>query len=104
VTVRAGRRLACPRPVRPGEVVDFYASGLGPTEPAAAPGAVIGSPLPLAALPEVRIGGQPAEVKYGGLVYAGVYQLNVQLPAGLSPGDTPLRLEGASREAVLEIR
>jgi uncharacterized protein (TIGR03437 family) len=55
-------------------------------------------------LPALRIGGHPAEVKYGGFVSAGVYQLNVEVPAGLPSGDVPLSLSGAAREAVLEIR
>jgi uncharacterized protein (TIGR03437 family) len=104
VTLRDGRPLACPRPVRPGEVVELYVSGLGPTEPVAAPGTVIRSPLRLPALPEVRIGGRTADVEYGALIEAGLYQLNVRVPAALTSGDAPLSLAGAARDAVLEIR
>jgi uncharacterized protein (TIGR03437 family) len=36
----------------------------------------------------VTIGGQPAVVQFAGLTpgYASLYQVNVQIPAGVSPG------------------
>jgi uncharacterized protein (TIGR03437 family) len=36
----------------------------------------------------VVIGGQPAPVQYAGLTpgYAGLYQVNVQIPSGVTPG------------------
>jgi uncharacterized protein (TIGR03437 family) len=101
---RDGRMLACGRPVRAGEIVDLYASGLGPTDPPAPAGMAVRHPLPLASVPEVRIGGQPADVEYAGLVSPGVYQLNVRIPSGLPPGDAPVRLAGAARDAALEVR
>jgi uncharacterized protein (TIGR03437 family) len=41
----------------------------------------------LATLPQITIGGVAASVEYAGLVGAGLYQLNVTVPASLSSGD-----------------
>jgi uncharacterized protein (TIGR03437 family) len=48
--------------------------------------------FPLAALPQVTIGGAAATVSFAGVVAgaAGVYQINVQVPAGAANGDLPL--------------
>ncbi len=37
----------------------------------------------------VTIGGQPAAVSFAGLApgFVGVYQVNAQVPAGITPGD-----------------
>jgi uncharacterized protein (TIGR03437 family) len=43
----------------------------------------------LAALPTVTIGGVAAQVTFGGLVGPGLYQINVVVPAGITPGTTP---------------
>jgi uncharacterized protein (TIGR03437 family) len=70
------------------EVVSFW-TGLGRTDPwlqAGLPAPV--SPLARSAQPELRIGGQPATVTFAGLApgFAGLYQVNVVVPAGLKPG------------------
>ena len=38
----------------------------------------------------VTVGGREAAVQYAGSTIAGVYQVNVQLPADLASGDQPL--------------
>jgi len=86
----------------PGEVVVIYATGLGVSNPAYEPGA-----LPPVATPvtnvTVSIDGTPvapSAIQYVGVtpLLAGVYQLNLQLPAGLTPGDHTITLSvnGAS--------
>jgi len=47
------------------------------------------------------IGGLPATVNFSGVApgYAGLYQLDVQIPAGVSPGsDVPLTISVAGSE------
>ena len=76
--------------VRGGQLVYLYATGLGPVENAPVAGAA--SPRsPLARtrqLPEVTLGGVPCEVQFAGLApdFAGLYQLNLRLPAGAPRG------------------
>jgi len=64
---------------------------LGLTEPAVASGEP-GPSEPLAKVKTpvtVTIGAQPARVTFAGLApgFAGVYQVNAEVPAGISPGD-----------------
>ncbi|PWU00145.1 MAG: hypothetical protein C5B51_25740 [Terriglobia bacterium] len=87
------------KPARSGEILTFYATGLGPTRPALEPGNVFSaSPLQVANSPvEVTIGGREAEVLYAG-GYPGStdgFQVNVRLPTGLSPGPASVRLNAA---------
>jgi uncharacterized protein (TIGR03437 family) len=67
---------------------------MGPTNPAAPDGVVLTTDYPatdLAAF-EAAIGGIPAQVLYAGIVGAGLYQVNVLVPSGLTGGDQPLTL------------
>jgi uncharacterized protein (TIGR03437 family) len=78
------------RPARIGEYISIYASGLG--DVTNRPGLGSASPVnPLAttlATPTADIGGVPATVTFSGLApgYAGLYQVNVQVPAGVPTG------------------
>lgn len=76
-------------PAVTGEILETYGFGLGVTTPHVAAG--IGAPLnPLAnaAMPFVNIDGVLARTTFAGLVpgFAGLYQVNVVVPAGLPPG------------------
>jgi len=76
---------AATRPAIPGEVIVLYATGLGDTSPSYPDGQIIQQPLPVVPLPQVTLGGVNAQVQYAGIIYAGVYQLNIvvpQVPAG----------------------
>jgi uncharacterized protein (TIGR03118 family) len=74
------------RPARAGEVISLYGNGFGPTGPSAPDGSLIPSPLAVLSEPLILIGGQPAQVIYGGLVNAGLYQFNVVVPQ-IDPGN-----------------
>jgi uncharacterized protein (TIGR03437 family) len=79
-------------PAAPGETIVIYGTGLGATTPALVPGVLPSDAFPLATPPQVTIGGDPATVSFAGVVAgaAGVYQINVQVPAGAANGDLPL--------------
>ena len=70
-------------------VISIYCTGGGITAPPSADGELIGLPLRLLAqTPVVTIGGVNAPVKYSGAAptaVAGLTQINVEVPAGLSP-------------------
>jgi uncharacterized protein (TIGR03118 family) len=68
-------------PAAPGEIITIFGTGFGPTSPAITNGAIVVAPLTVATAPTVTIGGISATVVYAGLVSAGVYQLDVMVPA-----------------------
>jgi uncharacterized protein (TIGR03437 family) len=69
------------RPAQPGETIQLYGTGFGPANPAVATGQLVATPEPTANTVTVTIGGVNATVSYAGLVEAGLYQLNVTVPA-----------------------
>ena len=81
--------LAAPQP--PATSLS-YATGCGPTNPAAPDGVVFSTPSPAANLAafQVTIAGKTASMLFAGLVGPGLWQLNVQIPKGLIGGDQPL--------------
>jgi len=89
-------------PARPGDVLIIYASGAGPVNPAATTGAASGAD-PLSTVsdpPRVAFGrgiaGPFAVPLFVGLTpgFVGLYQINVQVPAGLPVNPrTPVRLD-----------
>jgi uncharacterized protein (TIGR03437 family) len=98
-------------PALRGSVIVLYATGLGAVENAPATGsAARANPLSTARVaPAVRIGGAPAEVLFAGLApgFAGVFQLNVRVPAGAPAGWVDIVVESggaASRPARIPVR
>jgi len=79
---------ATSRSAQPGEVVQIYGTGFGPTSPAVTAGQLFTGAPPLLDLSQlhIRIGGVPATVQFAGLVVPGEYQINVVVPA-LPDGD-----------------
>ena len=94
------------RPAHVGDILQVYVTGLGKATPNGDPsGAVLttgnvapasGNPLYLTvAAPAVTIGGVAATVLFSGIApgYAGLYQINVQIPDGVQAGDdVPLQI------------
>ncbi len=74
------------RPAQPGETIQIYGAGFGPTNPALPTSQVVTTPAVLANTVQVTIGGVNATVTYAGLVESGTYQLNVTVPS-LPTGD-----------------
>ncbi len=92
-------------PAKAGDVLVIYAIGLGQTSPPVTEGAIAPS-SPLASVPSITnvlFGGGgfrgdsiAVPPMFAGLTpgYAGLYQINVTVPAGLPPGETPVILQG----------
>jgi len=85
-------------PAKGGEVVVLYATGLGPTSPAAVPDQLATSAAPLANLADFRLllNGAPVDphqILYAGVTpgFAGLYQINLQLPANV-PANPEIRI------------
>ena len=83
-------------PAKPGEILEVYANGLGTTSPTVVTGqAASSSPISSVVLtPTAFIGGVSAPVRFAGLApgFVGLYQVNVEVPAGAPNGDDPLVL------------
>jgi len=82
------------QPAKPGDFLTLYGISFGPTVPAVAPGA----PPPAIAntinTASVKFGEVSVSPLYSGMSQgsAGLYQLNIQVPAGLPDGDYPVVL------------
>ena len=85
------------RPAKPGDYLIVYGISFGPTSPAVAPGAAASGTAATTNAPSVTFGTanlSAASVLYAGLSpgTAGLYQLNIQVPANLADGDYPVTL------------
>jgi uncharacterized protein (TIGR03437 family) len=75
-----------------GDVVQVFGTGFGPTSPAVTSGVVYSGAAATANAVAASIGGVPAAVQFAGITGAGLYQINVTVPAGVPGGDQPLVL------------
>ena len=77
-------------PAMAGETLEVYGVGLGVTDPMVDAGlpSPFSPPARSVQTPHVQIAGRDATVTFAGLVpgLAGVYQVNVVVPAGIPPG------------------
>jgi len=79
------------RPVKAGDVVVIYCTGLGRVDPPVP----TGSPAPITPLSNavnpvtVSVGGASADVSFKGLTpgFVGLYQINATIPQGVTPGN-----------------
>ncbi len=87
------------RPAVPGEVIEIFGTGFGPTNPAVPTSQLVSQPAPLNFPATVTIGGVNAQVQWAGLVSPGLYQLNVAIPS-VAPGDMPVRTSVSGFESM----
>jgi uncharacterized protein (TIGR03437 family) len=77
-------------PAKPGETIQLYANGFGPTSvPVVSGSSTQGGTL--SPLPVVTIGGQQCIVTYAGLSFPGEFQINVTVPSTIADGDQPIK-------------
>ena len=68
-------------------MIILWGTGFGPANPAVPAGQVFSGANPLANTVAVTIGGQTAQVDFGGGVGAGLVQINVHVPSSINNGD-----------------
>jgi uncharacterized protein (TIGR03437 family) len=73
-----------------GDVVELYGTGFGPTSPAIAPGQAFSGAASTTNPVQLLINNIGLTPSFAGLSSAGVYQINVTVPASLGTGDVPL--------------
>jgi uncharacterized protein (TIGR03437 family) len=83
------------RPATAGDYITLYATGLGQTTPAYPVGQVISGAFPITDLSQVQVlfGARPARLLFAGMTFAGVFQINVQVPDGIATGEVPVVLK-----------
>ncbi len=90
-------------PAAKGSIVILYGTGEGQTDPPGVAGRVNASLFPRFTLPAtVLIGTQSAEILYAGAapgLVAGVFQINVRIPADAPSGDVPIRVRIGSNSS-----
>jgi trimeric autotransporter adhesin len=69
------------RPAKPGETVEFYGVGFGPTSPSVLAGKAFTGSAPTTNPVTITIGGTNARVLFAGITASGVYQFNVVVPS-----------------------
>lgn len=101
--VVSGKGLTTDRfPASRGAVLEVYATGLGAVRPAQ----ILGL-MDTIARPTASIGGIDSPVLFSGLApgFVGLYQLNVQVPAGAASGLQPLLLQaGGVKSNTVKVR
>lgn len=92
-------------PARAGEIVVFFATGEGATNPEGITGRPAAPPLPVPAAPVVvRIGGAVAQTRYAGAApgFVGLLQVNAIVPP-VAPGRVPVVLSIGDRSSPMTV-
>jgi len=90
------------RPATPGEVIEVYGTGFGPTTPSSPTSQLVAQPAPVSLPATVTIGGANAQVHWAGLVSSGLYQLNVQIP-DVAAGDQTVQTNVSGFQGVAAV-
>jgi uncharacterized protein (TIGR03437 family) len=90
LTASGYNALGPTNPAKAGETIELFAYGLGPTNPSVPAGQAFTGAAPTTNPVTVLINNVSVTPTFAGLSGAGVYQINLTLPAGLGTGDVSL--------------
>ena len=96
-------------PAVAGETLLIYCTGIGAVSPPQSSGVAASGVVSSTVMPTVTIGGLTSTISYSGLAlgFAGLYQINTTVPAGLNSGNNPvvITMGGvASNSAMLPVK
>jgi len=84
--------------VKAGDSISLFAVGLGPTSPAVPPGQAFSGAAPTLSPVSILINNVSVTPTFAGLSSAGLYQINLTVPANLGMGDVSLAATVAGRQ------
>jgi uncharacterized protein (TIGR03437 family) len=73
-----------------GDIIELFGTGLGPTNPAVSAGQAFSGAAPTTNTVNLSINNMSVPQSFAGLSGAGLYQINLTIPAGLGTGDVSL--------------
>jgi uncharacterized protein (TIGR03437 family) len=82
--------LIGPVAAKAGDTVELFGVGFGPTDPEVPAGRAFSGAAATTNPVQLTIGGRKVTPSFAGLSAAGLYQINVKIPAGLGAGDLPV--------------
>ena len=90
------REVTSRNPAKPGEILEVFVNGLGPTSPSVATGqAASSSPLSVVLVPPTAALGDLAATVHSATLlpsFVGIYQVSIEVPASAPAGEIPLFL------------
>ena len=89
---------------RPGDVVELFAVGLGPTTPAVPAGKAFTGAAPVTNPISLYINNASVTPTFVGLSSAGLYQINLTVPGGLGQGEVPIVAVAGGIQTQIHVR
>lgn len=77
---------------QPGDVVELFGVGFGPTKPFVPAGKAFSGAAPTTSPVSLYLNGIRVRPMFVGLSAAGLYQINLTVPSGVGDGDVPIQL------------
>jgi hypothetical protein len=89
---------------RPGDIVELFAVGLGPTTPAVSAGKAFTGAAPVKHPISLFINNVSVTPTFVGLSSAGLYQINLNVPSGLGQGAVPIVVVAGGLQTQMHVR
>jgi uncharacterized protein (TIGR03437 family) len=88
---------------QPGDIVELFGVGFGPTTPAVSAGAVFLGTAPVNNTISLYINNVLVQPTFVGLTSAGLYQINLIVPPGLGEGAVPIQLSAGGMQTQMGV-